>query len=129
MRVFPGSYLLFTIDNIFKSGNYEIVIRYELPNPSLGWNDVRAYLVRHDTPDPFGVCSTSSIEDDKSQSIEPNTNYIVYNEPSCLEANKKINITLLFVSDSNDPQSQERSILVDSVSFKNKLKKNYLNHF
>ena len=38
------------------------------------------------------------------------------NEPTCLEANKKIKITLLFLPD-DDPQSQDRSILIDSVSY------------
>jgi len=38
---------------------------------SIGWNNLRVYLVRDEIPDPSGFCSSSNKDEDKAQSIEP----------------------------------------------------------
>ena len=64
VRVFEGASLEFTIDNIFKSGHYELVIRYEHMQAD-AWEDVRITLNRMDGyPDLSGVCADYDQSDD-----------------------------------------------------------------
>ncbi len=53
----------------FKSGHYEIVIRYELVQSTIGWNDIRVIIDRESAP--TGLCASSSVEQNLSHRIEP----------------------------------------------------------
>lgn len=76
VRVFESSRLEFNLDNKrmqpFKSGHYEIVIRYELQS-GIGWNDVRVMIERESAP--TGLCASSSTELNLSHRIEPRKYY------------------------------------------------------
>lgn len=68
VRVYEGASLEFNIDNIFRAGNYELVVRYEGQSAE-PWEDVRVELIREDgAPDKI-VCSEYVQEDDQKRSI------------------------------------------------------------
>jgi hypothetical protein len=70
--VFEGASLEFTVDNIFKAGHYEIVIRYEHMQATDPWQDVRITVVRHDgPPDISDVCADYAPGDDYKQASLP----------------------------------------------------------
>ena len=64
VRVFEGASLEFTVDNIFKSGHYELVIRYEHMQTE-AWEDLRISITRLDGfPDTTGICADYDQSDD-----------------------------------------------------------------
>ncbi len=71
-RVFESSTLEFSLNEKrmkpFRSGHYEIVIRYELQS-GIGWNDVRVMIERESAPS--GLCASSSTELNLSHRIDP----------------------------------------------------------
>lgn len=132
MRVFEGAALEFTIDNVFKAGYYELVLRYEYIQAVDDWQDVRISITRLDgPPDLADVCADFiPQDDDKSTSLKSSSNNVIVLPPSCLEPKKRYKLRLDFVRSSssassasanNNGQSQrEASILIDSVRFKKK---------
>lgn len=130
VRVFEGAALEFTIDNVFKAGYYELVLRYEYIQAVDDWQDVRISITRLDgPPDLADVCADFiPQDDDKSASLRSSANNVVVLPPSCLEPKKRYKLRLDFVrssssassasSASSNAQSQrEASILIDSVRF------------
>lgn len=115
VRVFESSLLEFNINQKriqpFKSGHYEIVLRYELQN-GIGWNDIRV-MVERETP-PSGFCAKSSRELNLSHRIEPQTTYSIVQAPVCLEASQSIKVTLVFDSQGAG-LGRDASILIDSI--------------
>ena len=73
MRAFESTLLEFNINDRqmqpFRSGHYEIVIRYELVPTTIGWNEIRVIIDRESAP--TGLCASSSIEQNLSHRIEP----------------------------------------------------------
>jgi hypothetical protein len=118
--VFEGASLEFSIDNIFKAGYYELVIRYENLQASDAWEDLRISIIRLDgPPDLTDVCSDFiPQDDDKIVSLPTSSNYQVVLPPSCLEAKKKYKIKLDFVRFNANAQTREASLLIDSVFIK-----------
>jgi hypothetical protein len=65
VRVSEGASLELVVDNIYKSGDYEIAIRYENGLSFEVWEDLRVSIVRQDgPPDYSGICSDYSPQDD-----------------------------------------------------------------
>ncbi len=74
VRVFEGASLEFIIDNIFKSGHYELVIRYEHMQTE-SWEDVRISIIRADGyPDMAGICADYDPSDDYKVTQLPGSN-------------------------------------------------------
>lgn len=117
VRVFEGAVLEFTIDNIFKAGYYELVIRYEYLQSGESWEDLRISITRLDGPPDFtDVCSDFiPQDDDKATSLSPSSNYQIIVPPSCLEPKKRYKLRLDFVCHKVGG-SRDASILIDSVS-------------
>ena len=132
---------MFTVDNIHKTGNFEIAIRYELLPMSSEWSDVRLKLIRDSRPEMADWCADSPMEEEFSFRIEPCTNisfqsvikkfsnlisfffsifldtsYTIIKPPVCLESNKKFTVEFLFALASYGAQRESASIFVDSVS-------------
>lgn len=114
VRVFEGGSLKFNVDNIFKTGHYELVIRYENMQPE-AWEEVRIALTRIDGyPDSSGFCADYEPSDDYKVSSLPSNAYdhlIV--PPFCLESNKKYSLKLDFVRFGSS--IRDGSILIDSI--------------
>ena len=69
VRVFEGGSLEFTVSNIFKAGNYEIVIRYEHTQSSEPWEDLRVTLTRQGPPVDLFCVDYDSKEDEKQTNL------------------------------------------------------------
>jgi hypothetical protein len=117
VRVFEGSALQFAVDNVFVSGNYELVVRYENAQPE-AWEDLRISIIRDDGPANIaGVCGGLTDQDDeKSTGLAAGVNVQVVSVPTCLERDKKYTIKLQFVKFSANVAQRDASILIDSVS-------------
>ncbi len=117
MLVFEGSTLTFDVPEIFRTMEYDLVVRYaHLPASPNTWESVMVELERIDgPPDPMGRCATSAGGDgpirfslpaaEISQPVEP---------PLCLEQSQRYQIKLTFLQ--YDPaQPSQASIYIDSV--------------
>ncbi|GLH10959.1 Netrin-A [Gryllus bimaculatus] len=99
MRTFENSDLEFTVDNIQRSMEYDIVIRYEPQLPGQ-WDDVRVTVERDGPVDQNGPCA-------RSATVYP---------PVCLEAGRSYKVRLEFKRYNNEVDSPSASILVDSIA-------------
>jgi hypothetical protein len=115
VRVFEGASLEFNIDNIFKAGDYELVIRYEYLQNAESWEDLRISIVRLDNQDSSLDFCEKSQDDNIGTSLPSNSNYKVVVPPFCLESKNRYKLILDFVRFSSTGQTREASILIDSV--------------
>lgn len=115
MRVLEGSTLNFTIGDIRKSMEYDIIVRYEPVHPGV-WEDVQIIVEREGPVDPDGPCAHWQPEDDRSWvQLPPNSRSAVSSSSVCLEAGKKYRILLQFKKFSSHMDTPSASILVDSI--------------
>ncbi|CAF0857038.1 unnamed protein product [Brachionus calyciflorus] len=117
VKVFEGATLEFEVDNIFKAGYYEMVIRYENSQSGETWEDLRIKIIRHDgAPDMTGVCADyAPHDDDKYTRLPGNANFQLVLPPVCLEPSKRYTIKLDFVRFNPAVQPRDAFILVDSI--------------
>lgn len=117
MRAFEGSTLEFNVDEILKSMEYDIVVRYEPEYPSYS-GEARVLITREDDVDPEGPCANWKPEDDELfVEISPNSRSAVATPSVCLEEKKTYVVHLEFRSSQGQTDnSPSASILVDSVS-------------
>jgi len=78
VNVYERSLLEFVIDGSqgrrpYKSGHYEIVLRYELPGSgAIGWNDIRVLISRPPkSAGTTGFCPGAQRENNLAHRIEP----------------------------------------------------------
>ena len=71
VRVTEGASLEFKVDNIFRAGNYELVIRYESQMRGEPWEDVRVQLIREDGPPDSSSCAEYVPQDDEKMTSLP----------------------------------------------------------
>jgi hypothetical protein len=70
VRAFEGSSIEFDVSNIFKTGNYEILIRYEHLHSIKRWENVRITLHRTDgPPETSGECADYYQGDDYKSTV------------------------------------------------------------
>lgn len=54
----------FVVDDLIGSGPYNIVIRYEMEDDTVGWEELQLTVVRPDDPSQDGPCANSIPSDD-----------------------------------------------------------------
>lgn len=115
VRVSDKSEILFTLDDIPLSGEYDVILRYE--RPEYDWADVTLQLEHEDPIDLNGIC-VNSLPSDDIKRVQPRSDsvYVVANSSLCLEKDKSYKLRLTFKSDSNQVDAPSASILIDSVS-------------
>lgn len=115
VRAFQDSTLQFVIDDIRKSMEYDIVIRYE-PELTGLMEDVEIFIERDEDVDPDGPCANWNPQDDELVAQIPSNSRSTVAAPSvCLEEGKRYLVVLRFRTSSIHPGSPTASILVDSV--------------
>lgn len=78
VKVLEGASLEFNVDNIFRTGYYEIVIRYENLHTE-SWEDLRVKITRNDGhPDLAGLCADYIPNDDEKFTKLPSGNKNIY---------------------------------------------------
>uniref|UniRef100_A0A146ME41 Laminin subunit beta-1 n=4 Tax=Lygus hesperus TaxID=30085 RepID=A0A146ME41_LYGHE len=114
MRVYDTSRLEFLIDDIPKSMEYILVIRYDKV-PKDETVEATATIERLDGVDD--VCSNSlPVEEYKYSLIPGEFHATAYeNTPLCLEEEKRYKVVLTFKSDYNQVEATPQSFLIDSI--------------
>ncbi|CAD5219384.1 unnamed protein product [Bursaphelenchus okinawaensis] len=116
VQIREGTNISFVVNNIFESGQYNIIIRYELPNDGAGWDNIMITVVRPDSPSPDGPCANSITSDDfLIARLVPQTTYYEIHPSICLEKDVEYKILMFFgerIANHHDPQAQA---LIDSV--------------
>jgi hypothetical protein len=118
MLVFEGSNLTFDVPEIFRTMDYDLVVRYaHLGSSPNTWESVGAELFRVDgPPDPTGRCSASAGGKETIKLSLPAGQTSQEAAPLCLEEGQRYQIKLNF--QQYDPaQPSQASIYVDSVGF------------
>ncbi|XP_024086177.1 laminin subunit beta-1 [Cimex lectularius] len=112
-RVHDNCELVFIIDNIPNSMEYDLIVRHDkVKNDELV--DVTAQLTRPDTP--VGLCSNvNEYDDEKQLYFQPDNSFAVSSTPLCLESEKTYKLKLTFSSSNNQLYGQAPTILIDSI--------------
>nr|XP_012215232.1 PREDICTED: laminin subunit beta-1 [Linepithema humile] len=119
MKALEGSMLNFTIDDIRRTMEYDVIVRYEPVHPGV-WEDVQIILERDSPPDPNGPCADWRPEYDRLWAQLPLRSRSATAQPAvCLEAGKRYNLLLQFRKfNSHLETPTSASILVDSIVLK-----------
>lgn len=114
MRAVEDSTIEFTIDNIKKAMDYDIVIRYEPQLPGQ-WDNLHLVLERPDD-EPTELCPNSQKVEHFVLSLPPDRRHMVAYPPVCLEPNKQYKLKNHFKQYNTGHETPSAHILVDSVS-------------
>ncbi|KAJ2950704.1 hypothetical protein O0L34_g8964 [Tuta absoluta] len=115
MKLPEGSTLVFIINNLKKSMNYNILIRYE-PQSAINWEEATILVKR-----PFGVdsnspCANVRPEDDTISTKLPSDRRSVLVVPSiCLEADKETEIRFILGRQDGQNYNPRATVLIDSI--------------
>jgi laminin beta 1 len=115
MQVIEGSVLNFTINNVYRTMWYDIIVRYE-PKHAGNPDDVEIMIERNEPVNPDGPCADWQPEHDRLWvQLPADQRSSVATPPVCLEAGKVYTVLLelrKFVGPNDSPTA---SILIDSV--------------
>ena len=77
-----------------RTGHYNLVIRYELPNDdAIGWEDIKITVFRPSDPTPDSICGNIQPSDDYLIArLPPRSRYSEIYPPVCLEAGHRYEI-------------------------------------
>ncbi|KAI6223535.1 Laminin subunit beta-1 [Aphelenchoides fujianensis] len=121
VEVHERSNISFTVSDILVSGQYNLVIRYEIPDRSsfkdgIGWEDVKITIVRPGDPSQNGPCANSLPSDDfLIARLLPRARYFEVQPPICLESDTTYEIRLYMGEKRlNQPDDRARA-LIDSI--------------
>lgn len=115
VKTFEGGYIVVTVEEIKRSMDYDIIIKYEPTTPD-SWDEVTLTIERQDEVDPNGPCAhVKPAEDYRRLALPSNSRSITAYPPVCLEEGKPYKIRLEFPSDRNKDKPPP-SILIDSIA-------------
>ena len=121
VRAVEESSIVFTLDAISESMEYDLVIRYE-PQLAGQWEDVRVVVERPDGIDPNGPCSNLIQKQDyggpeeSRVSLPSGARHVIVYPPTCLEAGKQYKVRLVFKAYDLKQDTPSASVLVDSIT-------------
>jgi laminin, beta 1 len=115
-RVYEGTDLEFNIDNIPKTMNYDVIIRYQTQMKG-DWEDARITVVRPDLYDPEGACANShpAHETNRPIFLPEYDNQKLALQDVCLESGKIYKIRVSFTRHNSYEENPAAQILIDSV--------------
>ncbi|XP_038213536.1 laminin subunit beta-1 [Zerene cesonia] len=115
MKIPESSTLVFVINNLKTSMNYNVLIRYE-PQSAINWQEATILVKRPSPIDPDSPCSNVRPEDDKIYTILPaNQRSVLVRPPICLEKNKETEVRIYFGRQDGQTSNSRASILIDSI--------------
>ncbi|XP_015510641.1 laminin subunit beta-1-like isoform X1 [Neodiprion pinetum] len=116
IRAYEFSNLTFVIDDIVKTMEYDIVVRYE-PEIAGPWQKVRIFIERDGPVDPDGPCRNWQPSDDRvTMQLYPDRHSAVAIRNACLESGKRYIVHLTFDAYDQRYQTPSASILIDSIT-------------
>lgn len=116
MKTFENTNIEFTLDNIKRTMEYEIAIRYELPVAD-NWDEVVVEIIRPGPIDPNSPCAENyhPADDTKKVTLEANSRSVTVFPPVCLEAGQVYKVRLDFKRSKYNRDTPSASVLIDSV--------------
>lgn len=118
VRATEGSKFEFTIEDVPKPGQYDIVIRY-LPQTRGDWEDVRITIVRPDIYDPSkeDKCNIDPEKESDIPTVLPEYDRSVTAlDDVCLESGKVYKLIIKFNSQRRSEDNPAAQILIDSIA-------------
>ncbi|XP_017782768.1 PREDICTED: laminin subunit beta-1 isoform X2 [Nicrophorus vespilloides] len=113
VKAFEDSNIIFDINNIRRSMNYDVSIRYEAID---NWEDITMKILRPDFPDPNGYCKDVSPQDDIFHiNLNANSRSHQVFPAICLEEGLDYQIQLTFKHSSFSRESPQASVLIDAI--------------
>jgi laminin, beta 1 len=116
VKVYEGGDLSFTIDNVPKTMNYDVQLRYS-PQIRGSWEDVRISVIRPDAPGTDSACYNINPLEEQERTLRLNeydTSTIALTD-LCLEEGKTYKFIVSFHRQSPYEPNPKAQILVDSV--------------
>uniref|UniRef100_A0AC35F6W6 Laminin subunit beta-1 n=1 Tax=Panagrolaimus sp. PS1159 TaxID=55785 RepID=A0AC35F6W6_9BILA len=115
VRVKEGSNISFIVDNIPKSGLYNLVIRYELDG-SESWENININIVRPGDPAPDGPCGNIQPADDfLIARFHAGFKYTEVNNPICFDKGVRYEIRVSMGQKRFNGQDYSATALIDSL--------------
>jgi laminin, beta 1 len=117
MKVYEGSDMIFTLDNIPKTMNYDVQLRY-LPQIKGPWEDVRVSLLRPDNAEPGSDCYNANPldENERRLRLDEYDSKVIALQDLCLEQGKVYKFIVSFHRQSPYEANPKSQILIDSVA-------------
>jgi coxsackievirus/adenovirus receptor len=117
LRVYEGGDLHFTVDNVPKTMNYDIQLRYQQQIPG-DWEDVRFSVIRPDAVGHDSSCYNINPleEQEKSLRLNERESNVIAISDLCLEEGKTYKFIVSFHRHGVYEPNANAQILIDSVS-------------
>lgn len=128
LKVYEGGDISFTIDNVPKTMNYDVQLRYS-PQIRGSWEDVRVSVIRPDAIGHDSACYNINPLEEQEQTLRLNEydTHTIALQDLCLEEGKTYKFIVSFHRQSSYEQNPKAQILVDSVNFINSLLSTFIN--
>lgn len=116
IRVPEGNEIIFTVDSVPKTTEYDVTIRYETQLRG-GWEQATATIERPEPYDPEGPCANAhpSYEDRVPFSLPEYDRSVVALQNVCLEQGKVYKFKIHFARHRSHEDDATAQILIDSV--------------
>uniref|UniRef100_A0A8D8FJB6 Laminin subunit beta-1 n=1 Tax=Culex pipiens TaxID=7175 RepID=A0A8D8FJB6_CULPI len=116
IRAHEGTELKFTVDDIPKTMNYDVVVRYS-PQMKGDWEDIRMSVIRPDDYNPDGPCANShpNYERDIHTTLSEYESSAVAMHDVCLETGKTYKFIVSFQRHNPYDDNPAAQILIDSI--------------
>lgn len=115
MKLPEGSSIVFIVNNLRRSMNYNVLIRYE-PQSPLNWEEATILVKRPYGVDPDSPCANVRPENDTLQAFLPANQRSVLVSPSiCLEKDKDTEIRISLGRQDRRTPNPRATVLIDSI--------------
>ncbi|XP_026326893.1 laminin subunit beta-1 isoform X2 [Hyposmocoma kahamanoa] len=115
MKLPEGSTIVFIVNNLKRSMNYNVLIRYE-PQSSLNWEEATILVKRPYGVDPDSPCANVRLENDTIQTYLPSNQRSVLVSPAiCLEKDKDTEIRIYLGRQDRRTPNPIATVLIDSI--------------
>lgn len=116
VRVIEGTNITFIVDNVLRSGQYNLVLRYEIPSDGAGWDDIKITLVRPGDPSLDGPCANIvASEDFLIARLNPHQTFSEVFPAVCLETGVRYELHVYFGERRAGYPDISAQALMDSV--------------
>ncbi|KAI3416331.1 hypothetical protein GPALN_005866 [Globodera pallida] len=117
VRVRENTNLTFVVEGLTKTGQFNLIVRYELePDDPVGWEDLKLTVVRPGDPSPDSICANAMPSDDfLIARLPPRARFYEIHPSICLESGTRYEIRLYFGEKRRGAPDIRAQALVDSL--------------
>ncbi|VDN07204.1 unnamed protein product [Thelazia callipaeda] len=116
VRATEKTQITFKTGNIAQSMHYRVVIRYELLQNHIGWENIQLTVVRPTDPSLYGVCKNLTPSDDfLIGKLHPHAHYVEIMPDVCLEEGVSYEIRMQIGEKRSGITDRTAAVLIDSI--------------